>query len=71
MGTSPGLAANMDSIHSYFPGRAVIQEDDKLQHLIIISANTTWNKAYEIKGYRKMESVVKVLSLLLSIVLRG
>lgn len=53
MGTSPGLTANVPFIHCFFPGTAVIQEDDKLQHLIIISAKTTWNNASEIKGYRK------------------
>lgn len=32
---------------------AVIQEDDKLQHLIIIPAKPTWNNAFEIKGCLK------------------
>lgn len=53
MGTSPGLTANMAFIQCFFPGTAVIQEDDKLQHLIIIPAKTTWNNAFEIKGCLK------------------
>lgn len=53
MGTSPGLTADVAFIHCLFPGTAVIQEEDKLQHLIIISAKPTWNNASEIKGYRK------------------
>jgi len=53
VGTSPGLTARVAFIHCFFPGTAVSQEDDKLQHLIIISAKPTWNNASSIKGYQK------------------
>lgn len=53
VGTSPGLTVNVAFIQCFFPGMAVIQEDDKLQHLIIISTKTTWNNAFEIQGYLK------------------
>lgn len=50
--TCPRVIANGAPIHR-FSGTVVIQDNDKRQYLIIISAKTTWNKSSEIKGYWK------------------